>query len=236
MVFCTDAVPIAMAEHAKRRGDAPRESDSMLYALAARGGNVLWSEKVHYKYSGTVWIGADDWLACSPESAVLVAGKHDIASAWEAKSGKPLWKDKKVFGQLAVLVRGKTLIVQEGSVIDLFTGERKASCGTTRVGCNYMIGSRHLVVQNDDSVSYVDVEQRKRYRLRSIRSGCVSNIIPADGLLNVPNFCADCVCNLPIQTSFAMVPMPEAADWGGAKATPMPVPPVAAPEVPPTKP
>jgi len=65
---------------------------------------------------------------------------------------------------------------------------------------------------------------------------CVNNVIPADGLLNVPNFCADCVCNLPIQTSFAMVYMPEAADWGGAKAIPMPVPPVAAPEGTPRKP
>jgi hypothetical protein len=197
---------------------------------------VVWSEKVHYKYGGTIWISADDWLACSPEHGVLVAGKHDLASAWEARTGKRLWKDKALPGQLAVILRGKTLIVQEGSVYDLFTGERNGSCGTTRVGCNYMIGSRHLVVQMDDSVSYVDVEQLKKYRLRNIRSGCVSNIIPADGLLNVPDFCADCVCNLPIQTSFAMVHMPEAAVWGGAKAIPMPVPPVAAPEGTPSKP
>jgi len=52
----------------------------------------------------------------------------------------------------------------------------------------------------------------------------VNNIIPADGLLNVPNFVTDCVCNLPIQTSFAMVTMPEAAAWGG-EAISMPSPP-----------
>jgi len=86
------------------------------------------------------------------------------------------------------------------------------------------------VVQMDDSVSYVDVHERKKYRLRNIRSGCVNNLIPADGLLSVPNFCADCICNLPIQTSFAMVHMPEAAAWAGTKAIPMPVPPVESPE------
>ena len=230
LVFCIDSVPISMAEHAKRPAGGVRVSESTLYALEARSGKVAWSTKIPYKYSGTIWVGADDWLAVSAKHGVLVAGKHDLANAWEAKTGKPLWKNKTMSGQSALIVRRETLISQEGAVYDLLTGERKGSCGTTRVGCNYTIGSRHLVVQNDDSVSYVDVDRRKKYRLRNVRSGCVNNIIPADGLLNVPNFCADCICNLPIQTSFAMVYMPEAAAWGGDKAIPMPLPPLEAPD------
>jgi outer membrane protein assembly factor BamB len=227
LVFCTDAVPISTSEHAKRTAGT-RESQSTLYALDARSGGVVWSRPAHYKYSGTVWIGADDWLACAPEYGVLVAGKHNLANAWQAKTGKPLWQNKPIDGQLAIIVQGKTLIDQVGTVYDLFTGQRQGSCGTTRVGCNYMTGSRHLVVQMDDSVSYTDVQERKRYRLRNIRSGCINNIIPADGVLSVPNFCADCICNLPIQTSFAMVYMPESAGWGG-KPLPIPTPPVEGP-------
>jgi len=235
LVFCIDAIPISMAEHAKRPAAGSRESESTLYALEARSGKVVWSKKLRYKYSGTVWIGEDDWLACSPEYGVLVAGKHHLANAWEARTGTPLWKNQTMSGQLTVIVRGKTLIVQDGVAYNLFTGQRQGSCGTSRVGCNHMIGSRHLLVQMDDSVSYVDIDQQKKYRLRNIRSGCVNNLIPADGLLSVPNFCADCICNLPIQTSFAMVHMPEAAAWGGAKAIPMPVPPVEAAEGTPRK-
>ena len=37
--------------------------------------------------------------------------------------------------------------------------------------------------------------------------------VAADGVLSVPNFAVGCVCNYPIQTSFAMVTMPEAAAW-----------------------
>lgn len=236
LLFCTDAVPISMTEHANRPAGGVRQSESTLVALDARSGKEVWATKIPYQYSGTVWVGADDWLAVAPDLGLLVGGKHDIANAWEARTGKPLWKGKTIPGQAALIVRGKTLISQEGAVYDLLTGERKGSSGTTRVGCNYMIGSKHLVVQLDDTVSYVDIDQQKRYRLRNIRSGCVNNIIPADGLLNVPNFCADCICNLPIQRSFAMVHMPEAAAWGGDKAIPVPAPPVEAPSGAPASP
>jgi len=47
----------------------------------------------------------------------------------------------------------------------------------------------------------------------AVRSGCSNSLVAADGLLNVPNFAVGCVCNYPIQTAFAMVHMPEAADW-----------------------
>ena len=39
-----------------------------------------------------------------------------------------------------------------------------------------------------------------------MRSGCSNSLIAADGLLNVPNFAVGCVCNYPLQTSFALVP------------------------------
>ena len=43
-----------------------------------------------------------------------------------------------------------------------------------------------------------------------------NSLIPADGLVNVPRLVAGCVCNRAIQTSFAMIPMPEVEAWSGA--------------------
>jgi hypothetical protein len=56
------------------------------------------------------------------------------------------------------------------------------------------------------------LEQDKTYHLRATRSGCNVNLIPGDGLLNAPGFIG-CICNFPIQTSFAMMHMPEVAAW-----------------------
>ena len=54
------------------------------------------------------------------------------------------------------------------------------------------------------------------WKRANVSSGCSNSTVPADGLLNVPNFAVGCVCNYPIQTSFAMVHMPEAHSDGDA--------------------
>ena len=66
------------------------------------------------------------------------------------------------------------------------------------------------------SASYTDVDTNKRYHLRNLRSGCSNSLIPADGLVNSPNYSYGCTCNYAIQTSFAMVHMPEVEAWSGA--------------------
>ncbi len=43
------------------------------------------------------------------------------------------------------------------------------------------------------------------------------SLVAADGLLNMPCFSYGCVCNYPLQTSFAMRHMPESAEWAGEK-------------------
>ena len=46
----------------------------------------------------------------------------------------------------------------------------------------------------------------------NVRSGCHNGLWAASGWVNVPNFNVDCVCvcNLPLQKSFALVPVPDA--------------------------
>ena len=92
-----------------------------------------------------------------------------------------------------------------------------------RGGCNYAVAGRHLLFVRDRSACYVDLASGKASHLRNVRSGCSNSLIAADGLLTVPNFAVGCVCNYPIQTSFAMVHMPEVAPWAGrAPARPEP--------------
>jgi hypothetical protein len=37
-----------------------------------------------------------------------------------------------------------------------------------------------------------------------VRSGCSNSLVAADGVVSVPNFAVSCICNYPVQTSFAM--------------------------------
>jgi len=67
----------------------------------------------------------------------------------------------------------------------------------------------------DASASYAQLDQPKQYYLLNIRSGCSNSMVPADGILSVPNYSWGCVCNYANQTSFAMVHMPEVAEWSG---------------------
>jgi hypothetical protein len=73
------------------------------------------------------------------------------------------------------------------------------------------IGGSQPCILRDHSASYVDLATRTKHSLFAVRSGCSNSPIAADGLLNVPCFAVGCICNYPVQTSFAMFPLPDAA-------------------------
>jgi hypothetical protein len=75
------------------------------------------------------------------------------------------------------------------------------------------VANDHLLLLRGRSASSVDTASGRQQSLFAIRSGCSNSLVAADGVVSVPNFAVGCVCNYPIQTSFAMVHMPEAAQW-----------------------
>jgi hypothetical protein len=77
----------------------------------------------------------------------------------------------------------------------------------------------------DNSVAYMDIDTGKSYHTRIVRSGCNNDLMAADGLLSVPGGAGGCVCNYPIQTSFAMIHMPEVEVWSGTTPLPLEPPP-----------
>jgi hypothetical protein len=63
------------------------------------------------------------------------------------------------------------------------------------------VGNKYLLMALKRSAWYADADQTRNYYLRDVRSGCLNSLLAADGLVNVQNFNADCVCNFPLQTS-----------------------------------
>ena len=167
------------------------------------------------------WLGIranDDSLALAEKSGVLLTGKNGHIIAYDAKTGRERWRTDKG-GAQPVIIRNDTFVNQNGRIFDTATGERRNGKALfQRGGCNYAVANENLILLRDYCVSYVDVATDRQHSLRNVRSGCSNSLVAANGVLSVPCFSMRCVCNYPIQTSFAMVHLPAAGKWAGATA------------------
>ncbi len=221
MVFCADSPAPLLPSGLPRTGEASQPSPSIIMALDARTGELKWQHQTERRLRSTSWLsimGNDDWLAYSPQADLLLTGKAGHTIAFAARTGKEVWQQP--IGGQPIILRGDTFINQSGYLYDTATGRQlsTASFWGKRGGCNYSIGGRHLLFARDNTACYVDLQTRVKHYLRNIRSGCSNSFVPADGVLNCPCFSVGCVCNYPLQTSFAMTHMPEVAPWAGDSA------------------
>jgi len=225
MVFCTDSLSPVEGARRIRRGEQISTVTSTIYALDAETGAVKWQKEIESPYMNFRegnWLGMrayDDWLAYSASCKVLLAGRSRRIYALDAKTGKLLWSNEGA-GAQPVIVREKTCITQTGAVFDIRKGRLVGNMPGRGKGCNYFIAGKHLQFVRDAFVSYTNLDSPSLERtwLRNIRSGCSASLIPADGILNAPCFSFGCVCNYPVQTSFAMVTMPEVSRWAKPKS------------------
>jgi len=213
MVFVVDSLSAADADNQRRRTEPDATEPSTILALDARTGQVRWTavkENPYRTYATGHWLslrGNDDWLALSESQGLLVAGKQKRAYAFEAASGREVWQEP--IGAAPWVLRGETFLHQGGGVVDLRTGKHQGTAfSIKRGGCNYFVAGPHLLFLRERSVSYFDLDTKERQSLFAIRSGCSNSLVAADGVLSVPNFAVGCVCNYPVQTSFAMVHTP----------------------------
>jgi len=222
MVFVTDSISPLAADELNRRGTLPETMPSITYALNAATGETRWKFTAQHDPRKLIrsWQsvrGNDDWIAYSKYQNTLLVGKWSQTTALDASSGKQMWQVRT--GSQPIILREDTFVNQAGHEYSLATGELASQAPLFRRsgGCNYAVGSKHLMYIRNRSATYFDVSDRKEYSLRNLRSGCSNSFVAADGLLNMPCFSSGCICNYPVQTSFAMRHMPEAAEWAGEK-------------------
>ncbi|MCA9145871.1 MAG: PQQ-binding-like beta-propeller repeat protein [Planctomycetales bacterium] len=220
-VFCIDSHSPAEIGFMSRRGEDVSTLPSTILALDARSGRELWKTvradppatltSLHFMSLRT----QDDWLAYSTDHDLVIGGKANQTFALNASSGEQVWR-KPVRGQQPLILGPETFINQSGHTYDVRTGDLVSGEALfQRGGCNYAVGGKNLLFLRSNCATYVDIESRQEYAIRNLRSGCSNSLVAADGLLNAPCFSVGCVCNYPIQTSFAMFHMPESAEWHG---------------------
>jgi len=223
-VFCVDSLSGVASEKLKRRGEVPETAASTILALDSRTGDERW-RRVHTNpfrtYSLGSWLGVranDDWTAYCGEANVLLAGKGNQVYALQPGTGEEIWH-KTIGGGQPMVIEGDAFMTQALQRHDLRTGEPLGEAPSlARGGCNYAVAGQSLIFLRNWCVSYFDRDTQEKHYLRNIRSGCSNSLVAADGLLNAPCFSVRCVCNYPIQTSFAMVHMPEVAQWDARPA------------------
>ncbi len=228
-IFCIDSVSNAKRQTANRRGEKVDDKSSTLYALDAATGKVLW--QTNEDIFGT-------WLGYSAGHDVLLqagSGARDRAAdeakkglaVYRAANGGVVWKDLELAYNGPCMLRRDTIITNGsgGFALNLMTGKRLTWPDpltgkpvdwrySRTYGCNTAIASENLITFRSGAAGYVDLTTGMGTgNLGGFKSGCTSNLIPADGVLNAPDYTRTCTCSYQNQTSLAMIHMPDVEQW-----------------------
>ncbi len=223
-LFCIDRLPDAIVEKMQRRGEQPK-AEPKLAALDLRSGKVIWSTTENVFGTWLSYSEQYDLLlqAGRPSRDMLSHEPGDRMIAYHAADGSIAWDQAHKYGG-PPLLHGDTIITQ-GQAFSLLDGERKmrrnpltgleAPWDFKRMyGCNTAIASEYLLTFRSGAAGFFDLaDDGGTGNLGGFKSGCTSNLIVADGVLNAPDYTRTCICSYQNQTSLAFVHMPEVEVW-----------------------
>jgi len=232
-LFCIDILPHPILHRLILRGKTP-QAKATLMALDARSGTPLW--QTTKSVFGT-WLGYseehDILLQSGRHSADMIAGEPtERMIAYRGADGTPLWdKDLRhsgpcmIHGETAFLNASRTATGNVGAAVSLLTGElkmRKHPLTGEEIpwqyhrtyGCNSVVASEYLLTFRSGAAGFYDlVTNSGTGNLGGFKSGCTSNLIAANGVLNAPDYTRTCTCPYQNQTSLALVHMGEVETW-----------------------
>jgi hypothetical protein len=149
-------------------------------------------------------------------------------AALRTADGSVVWDRKGAFGG-PVMLHGDTLYTSAattlGTAFSLLSGEpaeREHPLTRERVpwtyhrryGCNAVVASEHLLTFRSGAAGFYDLLGHSgTANLGGFKSGCTSNLIVADGVLNAPDYTRTCTCSYQNQTSLAFVHAPDTDLW-----------------------
>ncbi len=230
-LFCIDAVPKGTLGSllSRKRGS---EAEPELLALDIATGREAWSKK-----GGAVF---GTWLAYSREHDLLLQcgrASDDMLNGEADKrmmvvrgaSGETAW-DKPHTHSGPAMLHGRTIYLnatkrRAGGAIDLLTGDvvmrKHPLTGTEqewnyrrRYGCSSSVCGEHILAFRSGAAGFYDLTRDGGVgNLGGFKSSCTANVIPANGVLNAPDYTRTCTCSYQNQTSVALVHRPETEMW-----------------------
>jgi outer membrane protein assembly factor BamB len=234
-VFCIDGMSEMKLATLRRRG-LDFEEGHTLYALDARTGELIW--QTNEDIFGT-WLAYstehDVLLEASSSSSDRAYDETDKGmAAYSGSDGKVLWKNDDSYqgppilyhtwiitqtsgGTGSAAVEAKALNLLTGKTVmreHPMTGETTAWTWVRFYGCNTAIASENLLTFRSASGAFVDLTKGQgTASIGGFKSGCTSNLIIANGVLNAPDYTRTCICSYQNQASLALTHMPEVDCW-----------------------
>lgn len=222
-IFCLDKLPPFFEQKFERRG-LPLPTDFRLLALDLTG-KIVW-ESAEDIFGSWLGVSAEYNLllqATRPSRDMLSGEEGKRMIVYDAATGAKIWDEKITYNNPPILHHRK--IITDNAAYDLFTGQpieqidplthdRIPWSYSRTYGCNYNIASEHLLSFRSAAAGFYDLAREGGTgNLGGFKSGCTSNLVVADGVLNAPDYTRTCQCSYQNQTSLALVHYPDLEYW-----------------------
>lgn len=195
-----------------------RDNTAEMVALDKRTGRVTWKRAL------TVQAGVQNLYSLFSDQFLVVVHSfnqttvHYDIRVFHTEDGSLVWHEtidsqKKIGGDHGEqdkhpLIVDNRLIVEPvafeldsgRSIADFSLNARGYGCGTLSASLS------GLFFRSGNPACYQFHDQQIQTLTKTTRPGCWINIIPASGLLLIPESSSGCTCNFPIQTSLALAP------------------------------
>ena len=210
--------------------DALRKVGLQIVCLDAETGGRLWVRPVD---NGLERSRSILFLTASGERLIAV-GSHlgagnDTAyrvHCYSAKSGREIWSASHLKGLPGAFTHGEQVhhpvilgdrLIAEPAIYELATGKRlgpldmPANWNLKRPGhsCGTLTGAGDCLFFRAANPTVLDLGKSAADRFQALaptRPGCWINILPAQGLVLIPEASSGCVCHFSLQTSMAFRP------------------------------
>jgi hypothetical protein len=227
LLFCLDKLPQNLETRLRRRGE-PLPAGSRLLYIDIRSGKVIKEETEDV--FGT-WLGYSAeykyLLQATRPSRDMLSGENGTRMiVYNTLTGKKLWDKQIKYANPPILHRDKIYTEGEGFSLltgdpimekDLLTGEEKKWNFKREYGCGIVVASEHLLTFRSASAGFINLDSFEGTgSLGGWKSGCSTNLIAADGVLNSPDYTRTCQCPYQNQTSLALVNMPWMTYWANS--------------------
>ncbi len=231
-IYCLDKNPQQIEEAMRRRGRS-RPDSYRIVALDYRSGEVNW--EVSDGIFGT-WLGYSEehdllLQAGAKASDRLYAEVAQGMAVYAGTDGTLQWKNETLDYAGPCILHNDLIITNANSYSESagayylksgkpklvkhpLTGKLQPWKITRAYGCNNIIASENLLTFRSGAAGFFDLlTNAGTGNLGGFKSGCTSNLVVANGVLNAPDYTRTCSCAYQNQTSLALVHMPEIDVW-----------------------
>lgn len=231
-VYCLDKNPKQIEQAMRRRGLGVPDTYRIV-CVDIHQGAVQW--EVKEGIFGT-------WLGYSSQHELLLQAGAEASDrlavevgqgmrVYRADTGALHWKNDDLDYAGPCILHNDLIITNANSysassgAFYLTTGEQKMVkhpltgkllpwTMTRAYGCNNIIASENLLTFRSGAAGYYDLTTDSGTgNLGGFKSGCTSNLVVANGVLNAPDYTRTCSCAYQNQTSLALVHMPDVEVW-----------------------